>query len=91
MTLEELINESCKIIAEKYNIGSNLVTGHKSSYFKEAMLLALQQVREATIKECAIKTTWYYNGPEEYIDSYAENIKINRTELLNLDKNSIEL
>ena len=38
-----------------------------------------------------MKATWSYNGPEEYLYSYADDITINRTELLNLDLNTIEL
>lgn len=106
MTLEELINESCKTVAEKHNIGSNLVTGHKSAYFKEAMLLALQQVREATIKEC-IKTLQLehriYNVNGEYksellgqeilydIDEPWNYIGMNTKELENLNLNTIKL
>ena len=58
---------------------------------KSYVLELMEKTREATIKECVSKVTWYYNGPQEYIFNYADDIHTNKLELLNLDKSSIEL
>ncbi len=51
-TFEELINNCIVEVAQKHKLGNNLVTGHRREYFKEAAIMALKQVREATIQDC---------------------------------------
>lgn len=51
----------------------------------------LKQVRQATLQECAKKSGWYFNGDMDYLFHYAEDIHVNRHEILDLDKNSIEV
>ena len=51
----------------------------------------LKQVREATLQECAKKSGWYFNGDMDYLFHYAEDIHVNRHEILDLDKDSIEV
>jgi hypothetical protein len=42
------LQECQKIVAEKHNIGSSLVTGHKASYFNEAAELYASQFKKST-------------------------------------------
>jgi hypothetical protein len=42
------LQECQKIVAEKHNIGSSLVTGHKASYFNEATELYASQFKKST-------------------------------------------
>ncbi len=82
-TLEQLIKDISKEIAQENHIGTNLVTGHKAAYFKEMTLRVAKQVREATIKECIdLSQIKYYNGETGYLDSKVIN---------DLDKESIEI
>lgn len=57
----------------------------------EDVLRLLKQVRQSTLQEAANKAVWYYNGEPEYLFHYADDIHVNKQEILDLDKDSIEV
>jgi hypothetical protein len=56
------------------------------SYMKEVEELMIGFAKfhvKKALEAAAKKATWKYDGPEDYLFSYADDIYINRTEILN--------
>lgn len=64
-TAEEQFTDACIKVAKKYNLGDNLITGHRRTYFEEAAILM-----------CLQKTTYLEDRNKE-LSEQLKNVEAN--------------
>ena len=53
INIQEILIKHQKLVAEKHNIGTSLVMGHKKSYYDEASKNAIKEIITEVLKEAA--------------------------------------